>query len=300
MKTKNLIFMFALVMIGGVIVSSCSKDDDKGKENNNSIVGVWKSEMFDADYSKAKSRMPMKAKEPQKKTAVQKCQDFFVYTKDGYEYFIAANFDSKGNFLSSSISYGTYKTVGDKLTETFAFEDEDYTFYIDKDVLTIFTGSEEDGTNAIKYTRSTEKELKPYFDAINPQKKLVGAWSAVNNPQKLDDGRLRYYYNVFYKDGTGWAVWNYFKSNGSFEFSSVRKLSKWSFKDYKFYEEFKNPDDVGNQRFTSFIYLSDNELVQYIMGGVNQKSSFNRVDMDEIQQYIDNALYVNAPVRNTK
>lgn len=268
---KAFLMIFAIVL-ATVSFSSCSSDDDKENKVDNSIYGVWKSEVITGTGDNPN------------------LQYFYMYAKDGMTYTLCVRYDKNGKSLKKpNIIIGSFETNGNELSELYFGETKNYNFKVENNVLKLYTS---DWSH--EYTRSSEKEVRAHYDDINPKKKLVGAWAQVDNPRVDEEGYKYNYYEIYYSNGKSYTLYLYENYYDKPNFAETHEAT-WSFDNYIFKQTFNS----GNV-FENFISMDDVNLQQawYDKEEDNWKFlTFKRVDVAPLQQYIDNPDIAKAPKR---
>ena len=206
MKLKTFLFMASLLLVGGMVMTSCSKDDDNGdKPINGSIVGAWTTGITETGWT-AKTRGVDKLKGPQKTSEIPTYyQRIFYYTSTEKIFDIWAYYDKDKKLMEADVYTGIYTVTGNKVEQHFAETDTEMEFKVEKDKIT-FSWEEGGETVNSSYSKLDKKEVQPLLD--NSEKKLIaegvlGVWGLYddNYGYYINNNEYERIWKIYYNDG---------------------------------------------------------------------------------------------------
>lgn len=251
MKKKSLFLLLSIVLMGGMVFTSCNDDDDdKGKSSP--VIGAWK--MTDI---------------------VGHIQKYYYFGKNGYAAEINVSYDIKMNYKGYYLNVREYSTSGNKLL----FDDNSATYSLTDKTLTLSFGVDEMVFKAVDYN-----EVKEYIDGV--PKLLTGVW-AHNDVDIKPDGTRSESYMILNDDSSADELEVYFDEYGNYQKSYVSH-GKWSFSDLIFRLDTKGSSNkclVSVENVTGYTL----SYHYYDKNHNNKEFDFHRWDMNDIKHYLDNA-----------
>ncbi len=277
--------MLAMMVIGSVAFTSCSKDDDDDdNKTSNPIVGVWSSGTY--DYAKARSISP-------KKTVgnanLKKAETTIVY-EELIEYFstkgvltdIYINYDADMNVVGYIFETSKYVVEDNKLTLYYGEEKYEYTFeVVDKQLQLTEIGE----SDTYVYEYKGKNVPSSYF---NEFKKLLCGYAWMDKEIYYDDeeNTREIAFVVFNTNGTLYQYECEFDNTTNKLIESSCDEAKWSLKDFVI-----NVKD-GPETAEVYGFIQNDYMGTYVFDGfkAEEETFFDAMSLDdpEILDIINN------------